>query len=682
MSSVTSTFDTDDDGWTMLGDVASSGWQATGGDPGGYYQWVDAATGADSYFNAPSKFLGDMSAYYGGSLTYSLQDTGDNYNGVPDIKLIGDGMELDFYDAGTPGITPSWGNFSATLTASGWETTGGSAATTQEMDEVLGDLTQLEIRGEYVDGGETGGIDNVVMSTGSSGGGGASGAPVSTFDNDDDGWTMSGDVASSNWVGSGGDPGGYFQWVDAATGADAYFVAPEKFLGDKSAYYGGALTYSLQDTGSGITGIPDIELIGDGIELDYYNAGTPGLTPAWGNFSASLTAAGWETTGGAAATVQQMQEVLGDLTGLEIRAEYVDGDETGGIDNVVMSAVCFASGVRLATARGEVAVESLAIGDLVRTTTNELRPIKWLGHRTIAFNNHPNPKGLKPVRIAAHAFGPGKPVRDLLLSPAHAVAVDLLGEVLVPVGSLVNGATIAQLDVDQVTYWHVELDSHDLLLAENLAAESYLDTGNRRFFIESRCTDLRASSSAPDSDGPVDRNAFCRPFHDRGPLVQALRLQLNERAKALGWSLAPSTFAGLHMFANGVRIEARTDGLTACFSIPADVRDVWLVCETSRPVEIGRNDDDRDLGVDLSALTFENSSGVSRRVEAGDPRLNTGFHEREGAHRWISSRAHIPAELFADLGAASMRVELAGPAIPRWISPAHAEKHELLRRAS
>ena len=48
MSEVVSTFNTDTDGWTMQGDVASFNWQATGGDPGGNLQWVDAATGADS----------------------------------------------------------------------------------------------------------------------------------------------------------------------------------------------------------------------------------------------------------------------------------------------------------------------------------------------------------------------------------------------------------------------------------------------------------------------------------------------------------------------------------------------------------------------------------------------------------------------------------------------------------
>ena len=66
----------------------------------------------------------------------------------------------------------------------------------------------------------------------------------------------------------------------------------------------------------------------------------------------------------------------------------------------------------------------------------------------------------------------------------HAICVDILGKVLIPAGVLIDGTSVRQLEVDVVTYWHVELDSHDILLAENLPCESYLDLGNRGFFKE------------------------------------------------------------------------------------------------------------------------------------------------------------------------------------------------------
>ena len=70
------------------------------------------------------------------------------------------------------------------------------------------------------------------------------------------------------------------------------------------------------------------------------------------------------------------------------------------------------------------------------------------------------------------AFGPGRPHSELWLSPDHAVFV---GDVLIPVRCLINGSTIVQVPVDRVVYHHVELEQHDVLLAEGLPAESFLD---------------------------------------------------------------------------------------------------------------------------------------------------------------------------------------------------------------
>jgi serralysin len=42
--------------------------------------------------------------------------------------------------------------------------------------------------------------------------------------------------------------------------------------------------------------------------------------------------------------------------------------------------------------------------------------------------------------------------------------------------------SITQEPANSITYWHVELDWHEALIAEGLAAESYLDTGNRAAF--------------------------------------------------------------------------------------------------------------------------------------------------------------------------------------------------------
>jgi hypothetical protein len=47
---------------------------------------------------------------------------------------------------------------------------------------------------------------------------------------------------------------------------------------------------------------------------------------------------------------------------------------------------------------------------------------------------------------------------------------------------LVNRSTIAQLAVDAITYYHIELPQHDVVFAEGLPAETYLETGGRHTF--------------------------------------------------------------------------------------------------------------------------------------------------------------------------------------------------------
>jgi collagen type I/II/III/V/XI/XXIV/XXVII alpha len=155
---------------------------------------------------------------------------------------------------------------------------------------------------------------------------------------------------------------------------------------------------------------------------------------------------------------------------------------------------CFAAGTRISTERGEVVVEELRLGDRVQVVHIEpplprsgggsgrgccATPIVWLGHRTVDCTRHPEPHKVWPVRVASHAFGPNRPCRDLYLSPDHAVHVD---GVLIPVKHLLNGSTVAQVQRDSVTYYHVELTRHSVLLAEGLPAESYLDTGDRSNF--------------------------------------------------------------------------------------------------------------------------------------------------------------------------------------------------------
>jgi hypothetical protein len=92
---------------------------------------------------------------------------------------------------------------------------------------------------------------------------------------------------------------------------------------------------------------------------------------------------------------------------------------------------------------------------------------------------HPKPETVWPVRIARGSFGENVPARDLYLSPDHAVFIN---GVLVPVKLLDNDTSVTQMPRDRVTYFHVELPRHAVILAEGLPVESYLDVGDRTDF--------------------------------------------------------------------------------------------------------------------------------------------------------------------------------------------------------
>jgi hypothetical protein len=199
----------------------------------------------------------------------------------------------------------------------------------------------------------------------------------------------------------------------------------------------------------------------------------------------------------------------------------------GSGDSVVaMSVACFAAGTRIATPRGEVPVETLSTGDAVTLVSGGTAPIVWIGRRRIDCRSHPTPHDVWPVRIRRGAFAPGVPHRDLFLSPDHAVFAE---NVLIPIKHLTNGDTVRQVERETVEYFHIELPAHDVLLADGLPAESYLDTGDRGSFENgSRVIALFPvfSPFAWDALG-------CAPLVVTGLPVAAVRRQIEVRTRRL-----------------------------------------------------------------------------------------------------------------------------------------------------
>jgi len=176
---------------------------------------------------------------------------------------------------------------------------------------------------------------------------GASGPETvsTTFDDGTEGWTVGGDAQSGSveptHVADGGDDGGYVEATDDVSGGVWYWNASAAYLGDKSAYASGSLSFSLRQSSTDDQfDSPDVVLVSGETKLgyDFGNASSHPRTN-WTAYSVELSAAGWTNLGTeSAATDDEFERVLSDLDAVQIRGEYVTGDDVGGLDTVELAA--------------------------------------------------------------------------------------------------------------------------------------------------------------------------------------------------------------------------------------------------------------------------------------------------------------------------------------------------------
>jgi len=190
-----------------------------------------------------------------------------------------------------------------------------------------------------------------------------------------------------------------------------------------------------------------------------------------------------------------------------------------------MTLPCFAAGTRILTPRGDLPVETLRVGDIVITVRDggqTSQKITWTGSCHVNLARHVEPALVRPIRIAAGAIAPGIPERDLRVSPHHAI---YLGGLLFEARALVNGVSIFQeMDTRAVTYHHIELETHDIVLAEGCPSESYLETGLRHTMEPGPA---RLNPVLPASA----EGRTCVPLVLAGPALDAARAAINARTR-------------------------------------------------------------------------------------------------------------------------------------------------------
>ena len=144
---------------------------------------------------------------------------------------------------------------------------------------------------------------------------------------------------------------------------------------------------------------------------------------------------------------------------------------------------------------------------------------------------HHGNRAVLPIVVRAGALAPDIPARDLWVSPRHAL---LLDGVFVPAELLVNGQTILQAEaVDQVDYFHLEFEAHEVILAEGTPAESYVEYDNRHGFHNAH----EFAALYPDDTRPSF--GYCLPLVEPGmPELAMIRARLFDWAATLGHSAA------------------------------------------------------------------------------------------------------------------------------------------------
>jgi hypothetical protein len=234
------------------------------------------------------------------------------------------------------------------------------------------------------------------------------------------------------------------------------------------------------------------------------------------------------------------------------------------------------------------------------------------------------------------ALAPNVPYQDLRVTKGHSLFLD---GVLIPAEFLVNHRSILWDDrAQEVTVYHLELDTHDVLLANGAPAESYRDDGNRWLFQNA------------NSGWHLPPKPACAPVLTGGPIVDEVWRRLLDRAGPRpGMPLTADP--DLHLLVDGTRLDPGMQrGEFHIFTLPRTSAEVRIISRAAAPQELGWARDPRCLGVAVKRIVVRQKSRF-QKFDANDKRLVEGFHafEADGNFRWTDGDALLPPEMFTGL---------------------------------
>ena len=374
----------------------------------------------------------------------------------------------------------------------------------------------------------------------------------------------------SDELGSPGGTAGSGELMVTGTGTVA-LAASNHFTGGIALQPGSTLDLMV----GGAAGSGSIEFAGPA-ELQFAATFAVGNTIDGFLADDSLDFQGIAPGAGTSATLSNTGNVLTVTDGVHTQTVSLDPTQTfvtntwtvspDSGSGVLVEVACYCRGTRIGTPTGEVAIEALRIGDRVSIDGGGARPVKWIGRRGYSADYAATHRNVQPIRISRNALSDGLPRRDLLVSPEHALFID---DVLVPARHLVNSVSIVRVESgDAVDYLHLELDGHEIILAEGQPAGTFVDRDSRVSFDNAaEFFELYPDDALPESE-------FCAERVEDGEALADIRDRVNARAGLLdgGWrgDQTPGRLKGNLEVATGAEISGWAQ------DVSAPERPVWL----------------------------------------------------------------------------------------------------------
>jgi len=136
---------------------------------------------------------------------------------------------------------------------------------------------------------------------------------------------------------------------------------------------------------------------------------------------------------------------------------------------------CLLKGTKILTPLGYRPVQELEIGDEVQTRSGR-RAVKWIGYSKFTKDEGSTwQDSVMPIRVARFAIDDLSPRNDLYLSPQHCI---FFNKALIPIKYLINGISVAPgapSEMSAIEYYHIDLNTHEVIYAEGALVESFLE---------------------------------------------------------------------------------------------------------------------------------------------------------------------------------------------------------------